>query len=700
MANALIHEKSPYLLQHAHNPVDWMPWGEAAFEKAKREDRPIFLSIGYSTCHWCHVMERESFENEEVAALMNREFVSVKVDREERPDVDRIYMLYVQASSGSGGWPMSVWLTPDLKPFFGGTYFPPDSRYGRPGFSEILQHIARTWRESREKVVASSENIAEQLRHYASGPAKAGTPDAALFESGYSPFRRTFDSQYGGFGSAPKFPRPSIFNYLLRFYAKTKNEEALEMTAQTLRAMAAGGMHDQLGGGFHRYSVDRHWFVPHFEKMLYDQAQLAISYLEAFQITRNAVFERIARDIFAYVLRDMRHPDGGFFSAEDADSPDPENPSHKAEGAFYVWRQSEIEKLLDRKTAAWFCHRYGVHPEGNVQEDPQSEFTGKNILYEAFTEEETAREYQTSAAEMQEALTRAKEILFEARARRPRPHLDDKILTAWNGLMISAFAKGAQILGDSAYLDAAQRAVDFIRDALYSPETGEVLRRFRDGQAAVGGFLDDYAFFAQALLDLYETTFNPDLLALAARFAREAFSRFEDTENGGFYSTLSGEADLLLRMKEDYDGAEPSGNSVATSVLLRLAHLTGDETFAARAERSLRAFAPKLDEQPSQAPQMMVALGDWLSEPAQVVIRCSSIDDRVRAFLLERRRRFEPYSVTAVVSDDAVEALRRVAPFLASLDRTNDAIVYECANFVCQLPRALGDPSRQFGTPA
>src|SRR6185437_10585284 len=353
----------------------------------------------------------------------------------------------------------------------------------------------------------------------------------------------------------------------------------------------------------------------HFEKMLYDQAQLAVSYLEAFQITRDPVFERIARDIFAYVLRDMRHPGGGFYSAEDADSPDPENPSHKAEGAFYIWRQSEIEELLDRKTAAWFCHRYGIRPEGNVQEDPHGEFTGKNILYEAFTEEETAREYQTSATAVRDSLDPAKNVLFEARAKRPRPHLDDKVLTAWNGLMISAFAKGAQILGDTAYLDVAQRAADFILGAMYSPESGKLQRRFRDGHAAVGGFLDDYAFFAQALLDLYETTFNPDLLALAARFAREAFSRFEDTENGGFYSTLSGEADLLLRMKEDYDGAEPSGNSVATSVLLRLAHLTGDETFAARAERSLRAFAPKLNEQPSQAPQMMVVLGDWLSEP-------------------------------------------------------------------------------------
>ena len=695
MANALVHEKSPYLLQHAHNPVDWMPWGDAAFEKARREDKPIFLSIGYSTCHWCHVMERESFESEEVAALMNREFVSIKVDREERPDVDRIYMLYVQASSGSGGWPMSVWLTPDLKPFFGGTYFPPDSRYGRPGFSEVLQHIARSWRENRDQVVASSENIAEQLRNYTSGSGRSGRPDASLFESGYSPFRRSFDSQYGGFGAAPKFPRPVVFNYLLRFYAKTKNEEALAMTAQTLQAMAAGGMHDQLGGGFHRYSVDRHWFVPHFEKMLYDQAQLAVSYLEAFQITRDPVFERIARDIFTYVLRDMRHPEGGFYSAEDADSSDPENPSHKAEGAFYVWRQSEIEELLDRKMAAWFCHRYGVRPEGNVQEDPHGEFTGKNILYEAFTDEETAREYQTSAAEMRAALNQARNVLFEARTKRPRPHLDDKILTAWNGLMISAFAKGAQILGDKTYLDAAQRAADFILGAMYSSETGELWRRFRDGQAAVSGFLDDYAFFAQALLDLYETTFNPDLLGLAARFAREAFARFEDAEGGGFFSTLSGGADLLLRMKDDYDGAEPSGNSVATCVLLRLAHLTGDNAFRARAERSLQAFAPKLDEQPSQAPQMMVALGDSLSEPAQVVVRCSSIDDRVLAFLSERRRRFEPYTVTAVVSDDVVEALRPVAPFLASLERASGATVYQCANFVCQLPRALDAASAE-----
>ncbi len=686
-SNALIHEKSPYLLQHAHNPVNWQPWGDKAFEQARREDKPIFLSIGYSTCHWCHVMERESFESSEIAAILNDNFVSIKVDREERPDVDRVYMLFVQASSGSGGWPMSVWLTPDLKPFFGGTYFPPDARYGRPGFPEVLSHIAQAWRSNREKLVASSESILEQLQSYVSSKGDTSLLDNELFESGYWQLRRSFDSQFGGFGSAPKFPRPVTLNYLLRYYAAANSDEALEMVTATLRHMAAGGMNDQLGGGFHRYSVDRRWFVPHFEKMLYDQAQLATSYLEAFQITREPSYERIARDIFTYTLRDMRHVEGGFFSAEDADSADPENPSHKGEGAFYIWRQADIESLLDKKTAAWFCHRYGVLPNGNVQEDPQGEFSGRNILYEAFSVDDTAAEFKTPSAILEEALSNARRILFNVRNSRPRPHLDDKVLTSWNALMISALAKGAQILSDAEYLSAATRAADFLISRMYSSDSGILLRRFRDGDAAVQGFLDDYAFFAQALLDLYETNFRPEYLLLACRLAREAFPRFRDQENGGFFSTANSDANLLLRIKDDYDGAEPSGNSVATDVLLRLVHLTGDESFRAGAERALTASTPKLREQPTQAPQMMVAAGRWLAEPAQLVVRCASISERVQSFIDEKRRTFAPNWTLAVVSDDAVDQLRSVAPFLAGLSRSADVTVYECRNFVCQLPQ-------------
>jgi hypothetical protein len=688
-SNALIHEKSPYLLQHAHNPVHWQPWGEAAFEQARREDKPIFLSVGYSTCHWCHVMEHESFENEQIAEILNRNFVSIKVDREERPDVDRIYMLFVQASSGSGGWPMSVWLTPELKPFFGGTYFPPDSRYGRPGFVDVLKQIHQAWLNNREKLTTSSDNIVEQLRTYLRPRKETALPTEELFASGYEQFRRSFDSHFGGFGSSPKFPRPVTLNYLLRYHALSQSAEALDMVTATLRAMAAGGMNDQLGGGFHRYSVDRRWFVPHFEKMLYDQAQLATSFLEAFQITKGSDFEAVAHEIFKYLLRDMRAPEGAFFSAEDADSPDPENPGHKREGAFYVWRQSQIEAVLGKDEAAWFCHYYGVQPNGNVQEDPHGEFSGWNILYQASTVEDTAQHYGVPVSTVKEALERSGQTLFELRTSRPRPHLDDKILTAWNALLISAFAKAAQLAPHSEYLQAAAQATEFLMNRMYSLDSGVLLRRFREADAAVPGFLDDYAFFAQALLDLFETTFNPEYLVVACKLATEGFVQFEDEENGGFFSTAGADANLLLRIKDDYDGAEPSGNSVATDVLLRLAHLTGNESFRARAEKSLQAFVPKLREQPTQAPQMMVAAGRWLAEPDQLVVRCESITVGVLEFIAQKRAGFLPFRSVAVIPDAAVEALRSVAPFLASLSRNSAATVYECRNFACQLPYEL-----------
>ena len=408
--NRLAQEKSPYLLQHAHNPVDWYPWGEEAFEKARLENKPIFLSIGYSTCHWCHVMERESFENEEIAALMNRDYVAIKVDREERPDVDRIYMTFVQATTGSGGWPMSVWLTPELKPFFGGTYFPPENRWGHPGFGSILTQIAQAWASDREKIEESARHVVEQLKKQVEvAPTRAGAAfDAATLESAFSIFRRTFDSRLGGFGGAPKFPRVSVHHFLLRYYARTKNQEALDMVLLTLREMARGGMNDQLGGGFHRYSVDDRWFVPHFEKMLYDQAQIAISYLEAFQATGDRQYADTARRIFDYVLRDMTDAGGGFYSAEDADSViAPEHPGLKGEGAFYIWSIEEIHALVSQPAADWFCYRYGVREGSNVESDPHGEFTGKNILYQAHTVEETARHFSQPPGEVQTALDRA-----------------------------------------------------------------------------------------------------------------------------------------------------------------------------------------------------------------------------------------------------------------------------------------------------
>jgi hypothetical protein len=675
--NALIHEKSPYLRQHAGNPVDWLPWGDSAFEKARREDKPIFLSVGYSTCHWCHVMAHESFEDPAVAEILNREFVPVKVDREERPDVDRIYMLFVQASSGSGGWPMSVWLTPQLKPFFGGTYFPPDSRYGRPGFREVLEHLARAWRHERERVESSSTSVTEQLRAITATSVTAAVPDRELFTSAYWQFRRSFDARWGGFGDAPKFPRPVVLNYLLRYSVMEKNSEALDMVIRTLDGMARGGMHDHIGGGFHRYSVDEHWFVPHFEKMLYDQAQLAISYLEGYQLTGEQRLARTARAIFRYVARDLTDPAGGFYSAEDADSPDPENPSHAGEGAFYVWKKSEIESLLEPQLAGPFCERFGVKAEGNVANDPHGEFTGRNILHDTGTELGTD-------------LERASEELLAARSKRPRPHLDNKVLTAWNGLMISALAKGFTVLEDCQYLEIAEKAANFLLTRMYEPQSGQLLRRYSEGDFAIPAFLDDYAFLAQALLDLFEAVPNGRYLETAVDLATRGFARFEDKDAGGFFSTEPDAPDLLLRVKDDYDGAEPSGNSVATDVLLRLSHLTANAEFQRRAEKSLRAFVPKIRAQPSIAPQMLVALGRSLSEPEQIVVRSEQFEPDIARILAEYRKMFVPYRVVLAVTDTSVQQLESVAPFLAGLERKGGrTTIYECRNFVCELPKVV-----------
>jgi hypothetical protein len=656
MPNHLLTEKSPYLLQHANNPVDWHPWGNAAFEQARREDKPIFLSIGYSTCHWCHVMERESFENDQIAQVLNRYFVPIKVDREERPDVDRIYMAFVQATTGSGGWPMSVFLTPDRKPFFGGTYFPPDNRYGRPGFMTILQSLARAWSEDRAKIHESSESVVGQLTKLSDGgPGRAATLDEKVSDSAYQYFRRTFDTQHGGFGGAPKFPRPVTLNFLLRYHARTQNEEALDMVLQTLKAMAEGGMNDQLGGGFHRYSVDEMWFLPHFEKMLYDQAQLAISYLEAYQITHDSYYAQVARATLDYVLRDMTDPGGGFYSAEDADSViDPAHPHEKGEGAFYVWTRQEIDAILGHPDATIFSANYGVETGGNAHNDPHGEFPGKNILY-----------VKRSGDDGQ-----WKAKLLEARAKRVRPHLDDKILTAWNGLMISAFAKAAQVLDDPRYASAARKATDFIVSRMYNAETGVLLRRYRDGDAAIPGFLDDYAFFVQALLDLYETEFQARDLELAIGLTERTIEAFSDRENGGFFATPEGDRNLVMRMKDDYDGAEPSGNSIALLNLLRIGHLTGDAKYPEAAGHALNGLAARISHQPVAAPQMLVALEyAWAKKREVVLAHGPGIED----FLRELRGRFLPH--TAVLMDRAG---------FSTVD--GKATAYVCENLTCQLP--------------
>ncbi len=678
--NRLAREKSPYLLQHAHNPVDWYPWGAEAFAKARNEQKPIFLSVGYSTCHWCHVMERESFENESIAAILNRYFVSIKVDREERPDVDRIYMTFVQASTGSGGWPMSVFLTPALKPFFGGTYFPPDNRYGRPGFPAILERVAQAWNSQREELMESAEQVVEQLSADLEARTESGAGlDATVADSCYYSLRRSFDTQHGGFGGAPKFPRPVALNFLLRYWRRTGNLEARDMAVETLRAMARGGIHDHLGGGFHRYSVDERWFVPHFEKMLYDQAQLAISYLEAFQITGDKAYEHVAQGIFEYVLRDLRDPEGGFYSAEDADSaPDASLPQVKSEGAFYLWAYAEIEHLLGPGDAARFARWYGVESGGNVASDPHNEFRGRNILFEAETPPPEAAAMRTR--------------LLEARSRRPHPHLDDKILTAWNGLMISAFAKGGAVLGEPRYLEAARQAAEFVLARLRDAGTGVLLRRYRESEAAIPGVLDDYAFLAQALLDIYEAGFDLNRLETAVRLTERAVELFEDKAAGGFYSTAEGEDDLILRVKDSYDGAEPSGNSIMASNLLRLAEVTGREDFRAAAERTFRTIGGQVSEAPVGSPQLLAAYEFTMARRQQIVIVGDRSLPQTRALIREAHRRFLPWSVVLQVDNETSrDVLAQWQPAVAQMRAEGAAAAHVCEDYACQLP--VSDPA-------
>ena len=705
MPNRLADEPSPYLLQHCNNPVDWYPWGDEAFARARAEDRPIFLSVGYSTCHWCHVMEHESFENADIARVLNDSFVPVKVDREERPDIDRVYMTFVQATTGSGGWPMSVWLTPDLKPFYGGTYFPPSARWGRPGFVEILTEIAKRWRESRAELATSADGVIERLREAQQSRGASGgrMPDAALLAGGAGEYAGAFDARNGGFGGAPKFPRPAELFFLLREHARTGNVEARHMVLETLRAMALGGMRDHVGGGFHRYSVDAGWRVPHFEKMLYDQAQLTVAFLETAQAAGEPSFAEVAHDTLAYVHRDLRHPDGGFFSAEDADSLPAEDgaagaggAAAKREGAFYVWAQPEIAALFgDDADVVRF--RYGIEPEGNAPQDPHGEFTGQNLLYVARGVDDVARLSGRSVESVMAVLDEARPRLFEARGARPRPSLDDKVLAGWNGLMIAAFARAARLapFGEPPSPDPLAAAVDaarFLRDHLWDGERGVLLRRFRDGRAGIDGYAEDYACVVWGLLELFQAGGDPGWLDWAKQLHAAQARLFRDGADGGWFSTSGGDASVLLRLKEDYDGAEPSAASVTAWNLLGLVHLSGGAEAGAyrdQLEQTLRRV-PASAQLARVVPMMMAAASAASAGVPQVVLlgpREAAATGALHRVLTES---FLPGAVSLVVEPGSHQ--REIAarlPWTESMRMLDGRpTAYVCRDGACEQPVA------------
>jgi len=707
MPNALAQEKSPYLLQHADNPVQWLPWGEAAFTKARTEQKPIFLSIGYSTCHWCHVMAHESFENEAIAALLNDHFVPIKVDREERPDVDRVYMSYVQAFTGHGGWPLSAWLTPELKPFYGGTYFPPADAHGRAGFGSILTAIAGGWRDEREKLLAEAERVIDALRqHVGQGTDAAATPTATLveaagtaFERGFQHFYESFDPTHAGFGGAPKFPRASNLNFLFRVAAlqgvtSALGVESIKMAAATLQAMARGGIHDHVGGGFHRYAVDEAWFVPHFEKMLYDQAQIATNALEARQATGDERFAWLARDVFEYVDGCLTSPTGAFFTAEDADSLISHGDAAHAEGAFYVWSYAEIVAAAG-PAAPLLCAHYGVAENGNVPAalDPHGELRGKNILAQQRPLAETAAAFQLTAEAANENLLAALARLRQARRARPRPHLDDKILTANNGLMISALAKAHQVLGDSpVYLARADRAMTFLQRELYDAASGRLHRVWREGRGATGGFAEDYAFVVQAALDLYEAGFDLRWLQWAEALQRKADELFWDENAGGYFNSEEGDPSIVLRLKEDYDGAEPAPSSVAALNLLRLGAMLNDEAWQARGRRTIEAFQSQWTRAPHALPQMLCALELALEPPRHAVVAGQVGAADFQALVAVLHERLGPRRVLLAMDGGEAQAwLAARAPWLADMKPVaGRATVYLCEEFACQAP--VSDP--------
>ncbi|XP_053607973.1 spermatogenesis-associated protein 20 isoform X3 [Plodia interpunctella] len=712
--NSLVSEKSPYLLQHAHNPVQWYPWCQEAIDKAKAENKLIFLSVGYSTCHWCHVMEKESFENEDIAKVMNEHFVNIKVDREERPDIDRVYMLFVMATTGGGGWPMSVFLTPDLKPVTGGTYFPPEDKYGRPGFKTVLLSLAKKWKENREQFMDASISIIDALKKIAiiDPDTSASIPGEAAWDKCVKRFITNYEPDFGGFGTAPKFPQASIFNFLFHYYARDKShpegQKCLEMCLYTLTKIAKGGIHDHVSSGFARYSVDNDWHVPHFEKMLYDQAQLVVAYSDAYLATKEEFYADVVRDIIKYVNRDLRHASGGYYSAEDADSYPTFGAPHKKEGAFCVWEYNELKNLLDNKKINdipyldVFCDYFSVEDDGNISHgsDPHGELENKNVLIIYGSKEETAEKFGLTLEQFNYVISECIEVLYQARQKRPRPHLDTKILCSWNGLIIAGLAQAGQGLGEKDYVDDAIKTANFIKKHLYDERTKTLLHScYRDENGSISqteqpikGFLDDYAFLIKGLLDLYEASLDFRWLDWARELQTTQNSLFWDMESGGYFTCSNEDNTVLLRLKEDQDGAEPSGNSVSCHNLLRLAAYADKSALAEGgdlerdlAKKILLAFSKRLVDMPTALPEMMSALMFYRDSPTQVLITGGYSDPRTLELVRVVRSRLLPGRVLAVA--DPADVPAGMSDKLLNRIRAADVpTAYVCRRYACSLP--------------
>ena len=667
--NRLIHETSPYLLQHAHNPVDWYPWGEEALTRAKQEQKPILLSIGYSACHWCHVMERESFENEDIAAIMNQLFINIKVDREERPDLDEIYMNAVQMMTRQGGWPMTVFLTPDLKPFYGGTYYPPTDRYGRPGFPKVMEAVAEAFNDKNAQVLEQADQLTVQLNQISNvvDPHEHELTEE-LMTNAFQHYRSQFDTQYGGFGTAPKFPPSMGLPFLLRYWHHSGNANALEMVELTLEKMAHGGMYDQLGGGFHRYSTDAHWLVPHFEKMLYDNAQLVVAYFEAYQATQKPFYHHIATETLDYVLREMYDAEnGGFYSTQDADS-------EGVEGKFFVWEPNDVEDIIGEENAEIFCEYYDITPQGN--------FEAENILHVQVPPDAFARKLQMELEDLETLLADAKQKLFEAREKRIKPGLDDKILTSWNGIMIRGMAMGYQLTGKPEYLEACKKSAEFVLTTL-SQDNGLLLRTYRAGKSHLNAYLEDYAYFISGLIALYEASFEPRWLTEAERLAHIMIDQFGDDAGDGFFFTGKAHEVLIVQSKSAYDGATPSGASMAIHSLLRLAKHLDNPEFQDKAVETLKLYFHQMERMPSGSGQLLCELAFLLSTPKEIAIVGKKGDAETDAMLAALHGTYQPNKIVALSESAEGQTL----PLLAGKTQIDDtATAYVCENYTCQAP--------------